>query len=79
MRMIPNFTSNIISAFPTPTQTMSNIPKVIETPKPSIDTTIRAVMETPLTPLATVTGVGIMTIFAGSLKLALWILRKNPK
>lgn len=35
-------------------------------------------METLLTPLAIVTGVGILSISFGLLKITLWALRKAP-
>jgi hypothetical protein len=47
-------------------------------PKPYIETTLKVMMETLLTPLAIVTGVGILSIGFGLLKITLWALRKAP-
>ena len=41
--------------------------------------TLNKVMETPLTPLGIVTGVGVFTIEIGLLKTIAWIIRKSPK
>lgn len=77
MRAIPNFASGLIKLIPMPEMNTTTIIK--ETPKPKIDATITAIMETPLTPLAIITGVGLLSISLGILKATLWVLRKAPK
>jgi hypothetical protein len=79
MRAIPNFLGNMISLVPLPVGSL-NIPKdVVSVPKPNIETTMRAIMETPLTPLTIAASVGVLSITLGLLKVTLWVLRRAPK
>lgn len=76
-RAIPNFMSNMISLMPIPTPSVPSngfhgVGKDI--PLPSTKS-FQAVMESPLTPLTIVTGVGIVTIGLGALKVIAWTLR----
>lgn len=76
-RMIPNFASNILA---------TNIPgagksfvQSTDLPAPNIKATINAIMETPLTPIGVVFGVGTISIGFGILHTIAFILRKLPK
>jgi len=79
MRAIPNFLGNMMSVIPLPSGGTIAIPKDVPIPKPNIETTIRAVMETPLTPITIAASVGVLSITLGLLKITLWVLRRAPK
>jgi hypothetical protein len=80
MRAIPNFLGSMMSLIPMPTIPSMNLSNEASSlPKPDFTNTMRAVMETPLTPITIATGVGIFTISLGILKVTLWALRKIPK
>jgi hypothetical protein len=76
MRSIPNFMTNMISLMPTPRVSPSALDKDI--PLPSTRS-LQAIMESPLTPLTIVTGIGVITISLGVLNLIAWTLRRIPK
>lgn len=48
-------------------------------PKPSAETTIKAIMETPVAPLTILTAVGTLTVAIMALKVVSFVLRKVPK
>lgn len=78
MRAIPNFASSLINFIPAPpTLNVTNIAK--DTPKPQIDTTLQHIMETPITPFAIVTGMGVLSLGLCALRITAWALRKLPK
>lgn len=77
MQAIPNYAAGLIKLIPIPEMNTTSIIK--ETPKPEIDTTIRAIMETPLTPLTIVTGIGLLSVSQGVLRVTLWVLQRSPK
>jgi hypothetical protein len=79
MRMIPNFMSNVISIIPLPKMDTTSSTPIIETVKEMPKPSIRDLLDTPLTPVGIVTGIGVATVTVGSLKLILWVLRKVPK
>ena len=74
-RMLPGFASNLISL--APTSLLSKPSQDI--PKPNIEKTFNAFMETPLTPITILTCVGGLTISLGILKTLVWVARKIPK
>lgn len=84
LRMIPDFASGIINILPmpsslNPTKTVENISENIKIPNPKIESTFSMLMETPITPLALLTGIGILTVSITTLKVLVWTLRKLPK
>lgn len=48
-------------------------------PKPQTETTLNIIMESPITPLALITGVGVLAISLTTLKALVWALRTIPK
>lgn len=78
LRKLPDFLSSVLACAPT-MSTASPVINEVNIPKPDIEYTLKAFMESPLTPLTLVSGVGVLTIGLGSLKLILWVLRKVPK
>jgi len=75
LRMIPDFISAVIEILPTPS--FQDLKEDI--PKPKVDTALNIIMASPITPLALVTGVGIIAISLTTLKARVWALRKMPK
>lgn len=75
LRMIPDFVSGVINILPTPS--IKNVTE--DMPKPQTKTTLNIIMESPITPLALITGVGILAISLTTLKALVWALRKMPK
>lgn len=79
LRAIPDFLSSALSLISTPTLSTTHVTNSINIPKPNIESTLKVIMETPMTPFAIVTGVGVLTVGLGLLKATLWVLRKAPK
>jgi hypothetical protein len=77
-RKIPEFFFSALSNISIPSaQTMGNhLQSAGSHVKPN-ESTLNALMETPLTPLMILTGVGGLTITMGILKATLWVLRKR--
>lgn len=61
LRIIPDFVSGVINILPTPS--IKNITE--DLPKPQTETTLNIIMESPITPLALITGVGVLAIYLG--------------
>jgi hypothetical protein len=72
---IPDFFSGVINILPTPS--IKNITE--DLPKPQTETTLSIIMESPITPLALITGVGVLAISLTTLKALVWALRTIPK
>lgn len=73
IKAIPNFAGFVLNMIPGP----SDIAR--DTPKPDMDTTLQHIMETPITPFAFVTGMGVLSIGLITLRLTAWALRILPK
>jgi hypothetical protein len=78
MRAIPDFLTNMIGVVPGIVQEATS-KTTKETSKEGLNLTIDTIMETPLTPITIVTGVGLLTIGIGMLKIIAWAIRKAPK
>ena len=73
--MIPDFASGLFNILPTPS--IQSIGE--DMPKPKGESALHIIMESPITPLALVTGVGVLAISLTALKALVWALRRIPK
>jgi hypothetical protein len=78
MRAIPDFLTNMIGIVPSLAQE-AGCKTAKETSKEGFNHTFDTIMETPLTPIAIVTGVGLLTVGIAMLKIVAWALRRAPK
>lgn len=80
LRAIPHFLSNAISIIPMPTPTItSKVINNVEVPTPNLESTYKAIMETPITPIVLVSSIGAITTVVGIMRVVAWMLRKLPK
>jgi|SRR5271156_691355 len=78
LRSIPNFLGQLTHIVP---DVLSPLTKQSSSDiaKEHVSTTLHTVLDTPLTPLTIVTGVGVLTLGVGLLKTIAWVIQRAPK
>jgi hypothetical protein len=78
MRAIPDFLTNMIGIVPSLAQEAGS-KTAKDTSKEGLNQIFETIMETPLTFITIVTGVGLFTVGIAVLKVVAWALRRGPK